>query len=210
MKRTKFNVCLLGNGRVGKTSIVNVHSGKEFDPHILMTIGLDNCIEEVEFEGTKYKFKIFDTAGQEYYKSISTQSIKISDGFLIVFSVVDRTSYENIMYWINMIKDKANISKKVLILIGNKIDINERLVTNEEAMKFAKENNMKYFEVSAKTGFGIKDIFDTLYKDIYSKYKILEKSNPEDNEDNNKRDDKVISLDEKKHTTKENNQKGCC
>ena len=210
MKRTKFNVCLLGNGSVGKTSIVHVHSGKNFDPNILMTVGLDNCIECVEFEGTEYKFKIFDTAGQEFYKSISAQAIQISDGFLIVFAINDRESYENVTYWINMIKDKANISKKVLMLVGNKLDINERLVSNEEAKEFAEGQNMKYLEVSAKTGFGIKETFDNLYKEIYEKYKYLEKNDPEYNDDI-KKHKKNIKLDNKNnHNEKEKEKSGCC
>ena len=133
IKRTKFNVCLLGEGQVGKTCIVLVYTGHQFDENTLMTVGLDNYIDTKKINGVEYKFKIFDTAGQERYRSISHQTIQISDGFLIVFSVISRNSFEQISYWINVIEDNSDIKKKAIILIGNKIDVGNREVSYEEA-----------------------------------------------------------------------------
>ena len=176
IKRSKFNISLLGDSHVGKTCIVNSLKGYPFDEGQIATIGIDDLMDEAKFDNKIYKFKIFDTAGQERYKSISTTTIQISDGFLLVFSVCDKESFEHISYWINSIEEKVDIKEKVMILIGNKIDIDERIVTHEEAVDFAKEHKIKYFETSAKTGFQIKESFKQLYEDIYNLNKQLGKN----------------------------------
>ena len=209
IKRTKFNVCLLGEGHVGKTCIASVYTGHHFDENTLMTVGLDNYTSNEKFDGEEYKFKIFDTAGQERYRSISTNTIQISDGFLVVFAVNDRESFDHISYWINIIEEKTDFKKKVIILVGNKIDLQEREVTNEEAVNFAKEKDIKYFETSAKTGFGIKESFKQLYEDVYKKYKENEKINKAEN--NEMTVQPVIQLNEKKHVNDESQKKkNCC
>ena len=171
IKRKKFNVSLLGESEVGKTRISNNYLGKDLDEFTLSTIGIESYMDTAEFDGTEYKFKIYDTAGQERYRSISKSTIKITDGFLLVFSVNNRKSFELINYWYDSIKDVIDIKRKVIILIGNKIDLPNREVTNAEAVSFAKSKNIKYFETSAKTGFGIKEAFRELYQEIYDLFK---------------------------------------
>ncbi len=197
IKRTKFNVCLLGDSQVGKTCLVNSLKGFPFDENQIATIGVDDVLDEAKFDGKTYKFKIFDTAGQERYKSISSNTVQIADGFLLVFSVCNKESFERISYWINTIEDKVNIKEKVIILIGNKIDMDKRVVTHEEADDFAKSHKMKYFETSAKTGFQIKESFNQLYEDIYNLNKKLGKNEnieimieKNENDNNNKVKDK--------------------
>ena len=198
IKRKKFNVSLLGESEVGKTRISNNYLGKDLDEFTLSTIGIESYMDTAEFDGTEYKFKIYDTAGQERYRSISKSTIKITDGFLLVFSVNNKKSFELINYWYESIKEVIDIKKKVVILIGNKIDLPNRQVTNEEAVAFAKSKNIKYFETSAKTGFGIKEAFKELYQDIYD----LFKSTKEKAENNN------INLNE--GGTKDKSQSRCC
>ena len=137
------------------------------DDNLISNIGINYFIDEAVINGKKYIFKIIDTAGAERYISITGSSIiKKADGFLLVFSVHNRNSLNNINYWIENIVNNVDRNKKVQILVGNKIDIKEREVTNEEAINFAKEKNMKYFEISAKTGFGIKKFFNEIYQEI--------------------------------------------
>ena len=200
IKRKKFNVSLLGESEVGKTRIVNCYLGKEMEEINLSTIGIENYMDEKEFDGEIYKFKIYDTAGQERYKSISKSTIKITDGFLLVFSVNNKQSFKLINYWFDSIKDETETSKKVIILVGNKIDLDNREVTNEEAVNYAKMKNILYLETSAKTGFGIKELFKQLYQDIYNRFKI--KNSKEDTSDNI-----VLNNDEKNKTKK--NKKWC-
>jgi len=172
INRTKFNIIVLGEGSVGKSSIISRLKGKDFEENNLSTVGIDYYVDEKVFDNTKYKFKIFDTAGQERYKSIASSTIKLADGFLIVFAVDNKNSFEKVKYWFDKINEETNLEKKRLFLVGNKIDL-QRIISNEDGVKYAKEKKMKYYEVSAKTGFNIKEIFDELYKDVY----ILKKEN---------------------------------
>ena len=207
IKRMKFNVCLLGEGKVGKTCITSRKTGQPFDENTLMTVGMENFLDAAKFDGVEYKFKIFDTAGQERYRSISTSTIQLSEGFLLVFAVNDKKSFEHVEDWIKFIEDATEIEKKVLILVGNKIDIEKREVSNEEAMNFAQEKNMKYFETSAKTGFGIEETFKTLYQDVYDNFKKSEEENKKTNGDKTE-ENKNFELNNK-HQNKEKKKK-CC
>ena len=191
IKRKKLNVSILGETQVGKTNMVCVLKGQGFQPQILSTIGIDNFVDKAVFDNTEYTFKIFDTAGQErYQKVVADSTIKIADGFLMVFSVDKSETLQKINYWLNFIDQHTNLKEKVLLLVGNKIDLQNREVSNEEGFNFAKERKMKYFETSAKTGFGIKETFQQLYKDIYDLHLSLDNKN----EGNNKKQTENIVI----------------
>ena len=209
IKRIKFNVSLLGETQVGKTSMITVKSGLQFNENQLATVGIDNFTDKAQFDNKEYKFKIFDTAGQERYNSISAQTIKVADGFILVFSVDDKTTLEKIRYWIKSIEDNVNIKEKSLILVGNKIDM-KRQITPDEGSNFAKEYNLKYFETSAKTGVGINECFNEIYKDIYDKNKKLEGGNPNDGENNEKNNIKLEKKKKDKKSKDENNKPSRC
>jgi len=203
IKRTKFQVSLLGDTMVGKTSLISVKLGHEFDEKQLSTVGIDNYIDIKTFDNKEYKFKIFDTAGQERYNSISAQTIKIADGFILVFSVTDRSSLDKVGYWMKSIEENTNKKNKAIILVGNKIDM-EREISHEEANNFAKENHLKYFETSAKTGYGINEAFNQIYQDIYELYK---KDNPENGMNKNIQ---LENINKDKSNEKENKKSKRC
>ena len=204
IKRIKFNVSLLGETQVGKTSMVQVKSGIPFDEYQLATVGIDNFLDNATFENQEYKFKIFDTAGQERYNSISSQTRKVADGYILVFSVDKKSSLEKIDLWIKSIEENVNIKKKALILVGNKCDIKNREVTKEEGENLAKQYHINYYETSAKTGEGIKEVFNQIYKNIYELYKKLEESNK------NKPDSIKNANNIKLNNKKEKKKSHCC
>ena len=189
IKRKKFNISLLDESEVGKTRITNCYLGKEIEEINLSTIGIESYIDVAKFDGEEYKFKIYDTAGQERYRSISKSTIKITDGFILVFSVANKQSFTLIDYWFNSIKEEIDIKKKVIYLVGNKIDLENREVSNEEAVNYAKMKDILYFETSARTGFGVKEVFQQLYQDIYTLFKN-NKANNNDSNDNIELNDK--------------------
>ena len=159
--RTRFIIALLGETKVGKTSIMDGRQGYGINESILQTIGIDFSDDNIILDGTNYKIKIYDTPGAERYKSYSRPIIKNSDGLIIVFSVDDRKSFELANDdWFRFIKEEIiDIEKKVIYLVANKIDLEKREVKREEAEEYAKNNKMKYFEISAKKGIGFKEIF---------------------------------------------------
>ena len=167
IKKTKFNLIVLGEGDVGKTSLIAKIKGKDIEEPTISTVGIDYHKDERTFEGVKYKYKIFDTAGQERFRSIATSTIKSADGFLIVFAVNCVRSFEQVKYWISQVEEETDLQKKPSILVGNKIDL-PRKVSNEEGLKYSQDLGIKYFETSALTGYNVKEVFDELYKDIYN------------------------------------------
>ena len=145
----------------------------------MLTTGIVSFMKQKQFDNKEYKFKIFDTAGQERYKSLSNTTIQIADGFLMVFAVDNKNSFNKIVDWINFIEDNVNLEEKVLYLIGNKIDVKTevRQVTKEEAEEFANSKNAKYFETSALKNEGINEAFEEIFKDIYQMHKQINNRN---------------------------------
>ena len=178
-KTTGFKISILGESTVGKTSIVNAYSKNQFSYNTVLTTGIVSFMKQKQFDNKEYKFKIFDTAGQERYKSLSNTSIQIADGFLMVFAVDNKNSFNKIVDWINFIEDNVNLEEKVLYLIGNKIDVKTevRQVTKEEAEEFANSKNAKYFETSALKNEGINEAFEEIFKDIYQMHKQINNRN---------------------------------
>ena len=207
IKRKKFNISILGETQVGKTSMILVLKGERFQEIMLSTIGIDSSIDKAVFDGQEYMFKIFDTAGQERYESIvSSTTINVSDGFLMVFSVDNAETFKKINRWLDFIEDHINIKEKPIVLVGNKVDIEKREVTNEDGLELAKQKGMKYFETSAKTGFGIKEAFHQLYKDIYEIYAKNDRLNKADNP---KKKENIVIKKEDAKVEKEKKKK-CC
>ena len=172
-KNTGFKISLLGESTVGKTSIVNAYSKNQFSYNTVQTTGIVSVMKKKQFDNKEYKFKIFDTAGQERYKSLSNTTIQIADGFFMVFAVDNKESFYKIIDWINFIEDNVDLEEKALYLIANKIDVESevRQVTKEEGEKFANSKNAKYFETSALKNEGINEAFEEIFKDIYQMHK---------------------------------------
>ena len=132
-----------------------------------MTFGNDYFFDELNIRNIKYKFKIIDTGGMLNQRKIASQTINISDGIVLVYSFDYKNSLQIVNYWLKEIEESGNIENKVIILIGNKIDMQNRQISTEEGRKLAKEKNIKYFETSAMNGLNIIKAFKELYKNIY-------------------------------------------
>ena len=110
--------------------------------------------------------KIWDTAGQERFRNITTQYYKGADGIVLVYDVTDDGSFEKIRDWMAQIQANAEKDDLGLVLLGNKCDVEPRVVTEEQGNKMAEELHISYFETSALTGQGIKEAFEQLARDI--------------------------------------------
>ena len=146
LKNVKFYISILGYQRVGKSSIISSYFGFPFDDNVVPTRGIDYITDIAEFENKNYKFKIYDTVGGIKYRSISSKAIQRADGFLLVFSLDMSSSFDEVKYWLNIIKEKVNIEEKAIILVGNKNDIKGREIPFEEVSSFVESNHLKYFE----------------------------------------------------------------
>ena len=171
-----IKILTLGETQVGKTSIVLRYSEDKFNYNKIATIGIDFKIKVIRKGNEKIKVSIYDTAGQERFQNIVKHYYKGANGVLLVYDITKRDSFKKLEFWIDDLKENAdNIDNLFIYLIGNKNDMEEkREVSYQEACDFAKEKNLPYIEVSAKTGNNIKKLFDEVIKGAMTKMLINE------------------------------------
>ena len=154
-------LAMLGDSKVGKTSICNSYLNIELSNDYLLTIGKEKyeCLMKMK-NGEANKIIIYDKAGQERNRSICFKTLKYVQGIVVVFDLGDRKSFENVNAWLEEIKD--HYGKILIVLFGNKCDIDEsqRVITTEEIQKLVKENNLTYYETSAKIQKGYSEGFE--------------------------------------------------
>ena len=170
IKRTCIKLAMLVDSKVRKTSICQSYMNMEFSDNYLSTIGHDKYEKPIKMKnGEEIKLIIYDTAGQEKYHSICLKALKSVQGIVVVFDLGDRKSFEHVKDWLKSIKDNG---KDLIVLFGNKCDIDEsqRVVTTEEIQKLVKENNLTYYETSAKIQKGYSEGFEKLINDVYDRY----------------------------------------
>ena len=155
----------LGDTEVGKTSIVLRYSDDKFHQNKISTIGVDFKVKMITKGNEKIKISIYDTAGQERFKNIVKHYYKGANGILLIYDISKRITFEKLQFWLDDLKENADIDNLFIYLVGNKNDKKEeREVTFEEGNKFAKEKNLPFIEVSAKTGENINQLFDDMIK----------------------------------------------
>ena len=133
-----LKVVLLGDGGVGKSSLIQRFVSNKFDPSMFHTIGVEFLNKDMEVEGDRYTLQIWDTAGQERFKSLRTPFYRGSDCCLLTFAVDDVQSFQNLTMWKKEFLYYADVKEPdnfPFIVLGNKIDVSDRKVTPEEAKK---------------------------------------------------------------------------
>ena len=172
LKRTVLPLMLLGDGQVGKTSLILRLTGNEFNDSQLTTVGKESYIQQVNLHGYDLKMKIWDTAGQERFKSMSVQVIKNSDAVILVYAINDLLSFKALDQWLSKLNETVDISKKPIIILGNKADVldEERKVSFEEGKNYADSKGYHFYETSAKTGQNIKEAFDDIFEQLYQNF----------------------------------------
>ena len=149
---------LLGDSSVGKTSIIIKYISNKFMDTNIATLGVDYMDKTVDYNNLKVFLQIWDTSGEEKFRSITRNFYRNADGLLVVFDLTCKESFNHVKNWINEAKEHKNDIKT--ILVGNKLDLeDEREVDKETALKFAEKNNLKYLETSAKNGKNINNSF---------------------------------------------------
>lgn len=125
-------------------------------------------MKTVEVDGKKIKIQIWDTAGQERYKTITQTYYKGAMGIILSYSVTDRESFGNIENWMRQINQHAS-EDVCKILIANKCDMPERVITYEEGKKLADSYGLKFYETSAKENLNVQDAFKCIAKEVKDK-----------------------------------------
>ena len=153
-----YKILLLGDSSVGKTCFLMRYIDNTFQEIHMSTIGLD------------YKIKNIELADQDRFRAITKNYYKGAHGIVLLYDITNKKTFDNVKNWINQIKEEVT-DKVCIILVGNKIDAEEkRVVTTEEGEKMAQGFSLMFFECSAKTGENISTAFDEIIKKIIENY----------------------------------------
>ena len=161
----KIKLIFVGEGAVGKTSLIAQYVDNKFVEEYVMTVGRDKAIKELDINGKKINIEIWDTPGQEKFNQVNKIFMKNTKIAIIVYSIIDKKSFENLNKWLNMVKEINKNDDLVIGIVANKSDLFEnQIVSKEEGEKFAKDNNVLFFETSAKDYNSINKVFVELCK----------------------------------------------
>ena len=161
---------LLGDEKVGKTSICHSFVNLDLPEDYITTIGYEKFEKkELLNNGKEVKLIIWDSGGQERFRSSIISTLRHVEEIIIVFDVTNRKSFDDIENWLEIIKEEFN--NPIIILFGNKVDVKkeEWKVTEEEINLFCTQKKLKYFGTSAKNNNGIKEGFSYLANIIFER-----------------------------------------
>ena len=166
-----FKLIVIGDSGVGKSCLTNNAVKNIFDDTYNATVGFEFFTFNVKINDKVIKLQIWDTCGQELYRSLITNFYRNSSLAIMVYAINSKVSFDNIDMWLRELRTHSNPDAKVF-LIGNKIDLEaEREVTKEQGEAFSKQNKLStFFESSAKTGVNAQKIFVQAAKTLYDDY----------------------------------------
>ena len=199
-----FKIIVIGDSSVGKSCLTTQAVRNNFIEFYQATVGFEFLTFNLRINSNVVKLQIWDTCGQEVYKSLISNFYRNCSLALIVYAINNRNTFEHAENWLNDLKNQSNPNVRVF-LVGNKSDLeNERVVSREDGEKFKEEKNLdKFIETSAKTGENARNVLLEAAKLLYKGY-LKAKNNLGDMKDNQKGD----RLEKKKQKNKGN--KKCC
>ena len=208
-----FKIIFIGDSGVGKSCLTSKAVKNNFEDYYQATVGFEFLTFNMKLNKTVIKLQIWDTCGQEIYKSLITNFYRNSSLAVLVYSIDSRESFEHAEVWLKELKNMANPDVRIF-LVGNKADLEEnRQVKKEEGLKYKNDENLDLFlESSAKTGYNARSVLVEAAKMLYRDYMKFNENqennnnNNDNNKDNNKdNDNKIKDLDNEKKE-----KKGCC
>ncbi len=208
-----FKIIVIGNAGVGKSCLAIKASKNIFDLNYQTTIGVEffDLIIKLKENKKIIKLQIWDTCGQEIYRSLISTYYKKTSLALIVYAINDQNSFNNIESWVKDLRANSNPDVKIF-LIGNKQDLEtQRKVSLEEAQKYVNDKEFDYFsETSAKTGFNAKEVFIQAAKVLFVEHlKYKRKASIENKNSNNANNNNTPMVINKSNEIKRK-KGGCC
>ncbi len=164
-----FKIIIVGDLSSGKTNIVTQYISHKFVQDSQPTIGVEMFNKDFQINEDKVSAQIWDTAGQEKYNALTSSYYKGAKGALVVYDITQESTFLKVEQFVKDLREKSD-KNVYMILVGNKIDLEEnRKVSKEEGKILADKLKMGFFEVSAKNGTGIEDLFKNLIDNVYEK-----------------------------------------
>ena len=204
MDEIKYKILLLGDSAVGKSSLMIRFTDNFFEINNVSTIGIASKIKKIKINNQKIKLDIYDTGGQERYHSIAQNYIRNANGIIFVFDLNQEKTFKNITNWLTTCDEVIKDYPK--ILVGNKLDLEDREIDTKEAEELCEKHKMKYFETSAKKDINVEKIFYEIAR------LILDSKQKEENEKENEKENElsiqnsIITI----KNNKEKKKKKCC
>ena len=199
----KYKLIFLGDQGVGKSCILNRFMNNTFTEEYQATIGLDFQSKNVQIDNQDIHLLLYDTAGQEKFRSLIPMYTRDANIILLVYEVTSKDSFLHLNHWLN---DLTTVKKDevIFVVVGNKTDLEDkREVSREEGEQFAKDNDYLFAEVSAKDGKGFQDLFyKNLFERIRTKFRPGGQQPPTEVKD--------IKLTNEQEEKKKVTKKGCC
>jgi Ras-related protein Rab-1A len=164
-----FKIIVVGEPHVGKSNVISRFCDGYFNDEIISTIGIDFRIKTITIDNKQIKIQIWDTAGQEKYKSMLQSYYNGADGVLFIFDLTQKNTLDRISEWYTSVYGRND--NAVTMLVGNKVDLytNELLEISNSAYELAQSYNIRYVLTSAKNGENIDNLFFLLVHDIINK-----------------------------------------
>ncbi len=198
----KQKLILIGDVAVGKTSIINSILGQKFNDEYEPSIGVDFFSKTIKYKGKSIKLQIWDSAGQEKFRSLIPNYIRGASLIILVYDITNKSSFNNLNSWIEFIN---NYESTNIIICGNKIDLKDkREVSFEEGEKFSEEKKMDFFEISAKEETNLLNMlfssvaslpfFSTLNNEIKSKEELINDLEKENIDNLNNNEDETLGI----------------
>ena len=175
-----IKILLFGNTGVGKTSIFKRYYENKFDGNYNSSIGIDFQTKVIKHNNKSYSIQLFDTAGQERFRSITSSYFRMAEYYMLVFDLTNKNSLNAVPDWIESLKEF--IDKPKYIILGNKSDLERNKIPDDEindvleGQDHFKINDENFIKVSAKTGENIKEAFKYLLD-------IVEQNSDENNDE---------------------------
>lgn len=173
LRTYNHKLVILGESSVGKSSIILQYINHSFTNNMESTIGAAYTSTNIELQNCIIRLEIWDTAGQERYAALAPMYFRGSSIALIIYDITVEHTFQRAQYWVNELRAQSNNSSIIIALCGNKLDLltnntKKRAVPFDAAKQYAVDNNLLFFELSAKTSHNINELFYTVANKVAS------------------------------------------
>ena len=204
-----LKLILVGDGRVGKTSIINKYLYNTFNENEPMTINSCFLEKKMIINEKTFKFALWDTAGQEKFNSVTPVYYRDAKGVILVYDITNARSFERVQKWIEEVRSYNKECE--IVICGNKVDIKETYedgVDKNKAKAYVESKGIEHFYTSAKTGEGLEEVFEYVAKKVVDNYERESKGNSGNGFNKNKK--VVINRNSSNNDSNNNGNNGWC